>query len=105
MSRCEVAQELRSRRHWHACISGEQIFQQERHAGERAFRERAVSGFARFVEHRRDDRIDRRVDALDAFDRGFDQFDRLDLFATHQLGLSRCIESGKFICLRLRHDD
>jgi hypothetical protein len=57
---------------------GDEIFHQERHAGEGALGHRGSRLFAGALEHARDDGVQLAVDRFAAPDRLVDEFDRLD---------------------------
>jgi hypothetical protein len=62
-----------------------QILQQERHTAERSVRQTGARGVTAGVVKLRDYRIELRIDALDALDRGFDELERRDFALRHEL--------------------
>jgi hypothetical protein len=80
-----------------------EVLDEERHAAERAVRERARGVAARVVEALEDDRVEAPVVALDARDRGLDELRGRDLPAPHQVCEPESIEVGVFAEGHARH--
>jgi hypothetical protein len=83
--RLEVRQEAAAGGLRHAGDGGVEVLEQERHAAKRGVRRRQRGGVAaRLFVHRRDDRVDARVDPLGARDRFLQQLGGRDLAAPDQ---------------------
>ena len=98
----ELLQEARSRMMGITPGLEEQVFEQQRHAAERAVGKLRRGGLgARFLVERRDHGVELWIQALGPFDRGLHELARLNVAATHELRLSRCVERRELV----RHPD
>ncbi len=86
------AHHLRAVAHRHAGEAREQVLHEERNARERSHRRDAGGDGPRALEERRDHRVEGRVGALDARDRGIDQLARCDLATSDQIRLRGGVE-------------
>ena len=90
-----VAQELHALVVRIALDAGHQVLDDERHSSERAVGQRARALRPAFEAGGMDDRVQLRVQLLDARDRVVDELDRRRLSATHELGLRGCVEERR----------
>ena len=85
----------------HAAVGGAEVLYNKRHARERSFGQLAFRRLAGLVIKRSDHGVEFGIQALDALDSCFNEFDGLDLFLAHQFCLGGGIEESEFI--RYRH--
>jgi hypothetical protein len=74
-----------------------QVFQQGGHTTERTIGERTARHFSGVVEPADDDRVQFRVDALDALDGGVEQLGRGHLPGAHKVGLGGGVKPASVI--------
>jgi len=91
MRRRHRRQEVRTLARGHALLGAQDVFQQERHAGERTLH-RQLRGGAGAVEGLEDDGVDLRIVPLDAGDRFLDKFGRRDVALGDQISQPQRVE-------------
>ena len=89
----EVPERARSGRLGHARLARPEVLEQERHSSQRPLRQWPAGLLAGRLEERRDDGVDRRVQRLDALDRGVEQLDGRSLSSSDEIRLADRVEA------------